>query len=110
MTLSTFARVGGASYLIDPPLNCVIQYARYQEAFDVLGRYVQLAGYEFYLNSRVRFDESNQDLSPDIEEQLFDVFFDESILHNRLLVRSAYDSLESGNVVGLQCNPVKFGT
>ena len=73
-------------HLIDPSIDLVVQNEGDQQALDLNGCDVQFLGDEGDLNSGVRLDQLDQDLGPDVLEQLFNVVTNERVVHDGLPV------------------------
>ena len=73
-------------HLVNPATDGAVQDAADKQALHVASLNVQLSRYELNLDTGVRLDQLNEDLGPDISEQILNMLPDEGVLHDGLPV------------------------
>mmetsp|Transcript_11885 Transcript_11885/g.30096 ORF Transcript_11885/g.30096 Transcript_11885/m.30096 type:complete len:360 (-) Transcript_11885:417-1496(-) len=75
-----------ALHLVDHPLHPLVQNQRHQQPLHVLLRNIQLLRNEWEPDSGVWLDEFEEDLGPDVFQEVLDVVADERVVHDGLAV------------------------
>eukprot|EP00732_Lithocolla_globosa_P004813 Lithocolla_globosa_v1_NODE_4613_length_1400_cov_16.863941.p2 type:complete len:126 gc:universal NODE_4613_length_1400_cov_16.863941:145-522(+) len=68
--------------LVNQSMYLTIQNQRHQKKFNLTVKDIELSCQKLDLHTSIRFDQLQQDLCPDVSEQIFDVITNKRIVHN----------------------------